>query len=158
MKRFLSDGSNKGEHRKLPKPAIDDIEGKDGGFPMLDCYLMIFGGSAAYDSKSRQKLARHEVYAVELATPSFLRWSKSAITFDHTDHLKSVSQLRRYPLMVDPIVGMKRHTKVLMEGGSGLNIMYAETLDAKGIDRSRNRPTGVPFHSMMPRKQAMPLG
>jgi hypothetical protein len=27
-------------------------------------------------------------------------------------------------------------TKVLMEGGSGLNIMYAETLDAMGIGRT----------------------
>ena len=38
--------------------------------------------------------------------------------------------------MVDPIIGMKRLTKVLMDGGSGLNIMYAETLDALAIDRS----------------------
>ena len=38
--------------------------------------------------------------------------------------------------MVDPIIGMKRLTKVLMDGGSGLNIMYAETLDAMGIDLS----------------------
>ena len=39
--------------------------------------------------------------------------------------------------MVDPIIGMKRLTKVLMDGGSDLNIMYAEMLDAMGIDRSR---------------------
>ena len=45
--------------------------------------------------------------------------------------------------MVDPIVSMKRLTKVLMDGGSGLNIMYADTLDAMGIDRLRSRPTGV---------------
>ena len=38
--------------------------------------------------------------------------------------------------MVDPIIGMKQLTKVRMDGGSGLNIMYAETLDAMGIDRS----------------------
>ena len=37
--------------------------------------------------------------------------------------------------MVDPIVGMKRLTKVLMDGGSGLNIMYAKMLGAVGIDR-----------------------
>ena len=60
--------------------------------------------------------------------------------------------------MVDPIVDMKRLTKVLMDGGSGLNIMYAETLDAMGIDRSRIRLTRVPFHGIVPRKQAMPLG
>ena len=51
MKRFLSKGSNKGEHWKEPKPAVDDAKGKDGGFPMLDGCLMIFGGSIAYDSK-----------------------------------------------------------------------------------------------------------
>ena len=32
MKRFLSKGSNKGEHWKEPKPAVDDAKGKDGGF------------------------------------------------------------------------------------------------------------------------------
>ena len=37
--------------------------------------------------------------------------------------------------MVDPIISMKRLTKVLMDGGSSLNIMYAETLDAMGMDR-----------------------
>ena len=60
--------------------------------------------------------------------------------------------------MVDPIVSTKRLTKVLMDGGSGLNIMYAETLDAIGIDRARIRLIGAPFHGIMPRKQAMPLG
>ena len=60
--------------------------------------------------------------------------------------------------MVDPIIGTKRLTKVQMDGGSGLNIMYAKMLDTIGIDRSRIRPTRVPFHGIVPGKQAMPLG
>ncbi|XP_066385150.1 uncharacterized protein [Miscanthus floridulus] len=52
---------------------------------------------------------------------------------------------------------MKQLTKELMDGGSGLNIMYVETLDAMGIDRMRIRPTRVPFHGIMPRKQAIPI-
>ena len=59
--------------------------------------------------------------------------------------------------MVDLIIDMKHLTKVLMDGGSGLNIMYAETLDAMGIDRSRVRPTRAPLHSIMPGKQAVLL-
>ena len=39
--------------------------------------------------------------------------------------------------MVNLIVGMKFLTKVLMDGGSDLNIMYFETLDAMGVDHSR---------------------
>ena len=60
--------------------------------------------------------------------------------------------------MVDPIIGMKRLTKVLMDGGSSLNIMYAKTLDAMGIDRSCIQPTREPYHVIVPRKQAVSLG
>ena len=59
--------------------------------------------------------------------------------------------------MVNPIISIKGLTKVLLNGGSGLNIMYAETLDAMGIDRLCIWLTEAPFHSIVPRKQAMPL-
>ena len=90
MKRFLSGGSNKGEHGKDPDPTMDDAEEKDDGFPTPDGCLMIFGGSVALDSKHRQKVARHEVYTTKPATPTFLRWLESAITFDRTNHSESV--------------------------------------------------------------------
>ena len=51
--------------------------------------------------------------------------------------------------MVDPIVSTKQLTKVLMDGGSGLNIMYTETLDDMGIDRACIRPIGAPFHDIV---------
>ena len=134
MKRFLSSGSNKGDHGQDPDPTTDNAKGKDGSFLTSDGCLMIFGGSVAYDSKHHQKVTRHEVYTTEPATPAFLWWSESTITFDQTDHPESVPQPGRYPLVVDPIVGTKRLTKVLVDRGSGLNIMYAETLDAMGVD------------------------
>jgi hypothetical protein len=94
----------------------------------------------------------------ESAAPALLRWLESAITFDRSDHPSSVPQPGRCPLMVNPIIGMKRLTKVLMDGGSGLNIMYVKTLDAMGIDWLRIRPSGAPFHGIVPGKQAIPLG
>ena len=42
-------------------------------------------------------------------------------------------RLGRYPLIVYPIVCKKRLTKVLKDGGSGLNILYVDTLDAMCI-------------------------
>jgi len=89
MKRFLSGGFDKGNQRKKLEPAADDAKGKDGGFSALDGCLMIFGGTATYDPKRRQKIACHEVYAAELAMSSFFRWSESAITFDQTDYSKA---------------------------------------------------------------------
>jgi len=56
-----------------------------------------------------------------------------AITFDQEDHPNHVPNAGRYSLMVSPIVGTTRLTKVLMDGGSGLNILYASTLDRMGI-------------------------
>jgi hypothetical protein len=44
-----------------------------------------------------------------------------------------------------------------MGGGSNLNIMYVEMLDAMGVDWSRVRPTRAPFHGIMSRKQAKHL-
>jgi len=115
---------------------MDDAEEKDDGFPMPYGCLMIFRGSATYDSKRHQKVARREVYMAQPATPPFLRWSESAITFDWTDHPDTIPHPGRYPLVVDPIVSPKRLTKVLMDGGTGLNILYAKTLDVMGVDRT----------------------
>ncbi|XP_066311527.1 uncharacterized protein [Miscanthus floridulus] len=36
--------------------------------------------------------------------------------------------------------------RVLMDGGSGLNILYIDTLDAMRIPWSELRPAGSPFH------------
>ena len=158
MKRFLSGGSNKGEQGKEPAPTRDAAEEKDDDFPTPDGCLMIFGGSAAYDSKRRQKVTCREVYTAQPATPSFLRWLESTITFDRTDHPDDVPHPRRYPLVVDPIISPKCLTKVLMDEGSGLNIMYAKTLDVMGVDRSHLRPIRAPFHGVVPGKQAIPQG
>jgi hypothetical protein len=57
--------------------------------------------------------------------PLFLDWSEVAITFDHDDHPDYVSNPMVYPLVVDPIIANTCLTKVLMDGGSSLNIIYA---------------------------------
>jgi hypothetical protein len=64
----------------------------------------------------------------------------------------------KYPLVVDPIIGNVRLTKVLMDGGSSLNIIYAETLGLLEIDLSMIRAGAAPFHGIIPGKRAQPLG
>ena len=51
--------------------------------------------------------------------------------------------------MVDSIVRKKRLTKVLMDGGSGLNILYVDTLDAMRIPRSELHLAGSLFHGVI---------
>jgi hypothetical protein len=99
--------------------------------------------------KRKQKITRREVFAAEPATPMYLWWSDDAITFDRGDHPNNVPQPGRCPLVVDPIIGTKRLTRVLIDGGSCLNILYVGTLDAMGIDRACLRPSGAPFHGIV---------
>ena len=115
--------------------------GKDGdSFPKPKECIKIFGGSDAICSKRQHKLCYREACAAETAVASFLSWSESPITFDQTDHPFHIARPRHYPLVIDPIVHKKRLTKVLMDGGSGLNILYVDTLDAMRIlGRSSNR-------------------
>ena len=158
MSKYLSGGLNKGEQGKELVLTIDNAEENDDAFPTPTGALMIFGGSTAYDSRRCQKVARREVYTAGPAMPAYLRWSESTITFDQTDHPDAVPHLGRYPLVIDPIIGPKRLTKVLMDGGSGLNIMYAKMLDEMGVDRTNLHPIRAPFHGVVPGRQAMPLG
>ena len=99
-----------------------------------------------------------EACVAETAVPSFLRWLESPITFDQRGHPSHVARPGHYPLIVDSIVRKKRLTKVLMDGGSGLNILYVDTLDTMRIPWLELRPMSSPFHSMIPRAQASPLG
>jgi hypothetical protein len=68
-----------------------------------------------------------------LAASMRLQWSQTAITFNQQDHLDRVPHPRRYPLVVSLIVGTMCLTKVLMDGGNSLNILYASTLNKMGI-------------------------
>ena len=119
---------------------------------------MIFGGSNAIWTKRQHKVRYREACAVETAVPSFLNWLESPITFDQRDHPSYVARPGRYPLMVDPIVCKKRLTKVLMDGGSGLNILYVDTLDAMRIPWLELCPVSSPFHGVILGMQAYPLG
>jgi hypothetical protein len=67
----------------------------------------------------------------------------------------------RFALFTPPPLGDFRNvrlTKVLMDGGSNLNIIYAETLGLLEIDLSTIRAGATPFHGIIPEKRVQPLG
>jgi hypothetical protein len=134
MKRFFTSIPAKGHAGKKPKD--DKGDGKGDGFPVVNNYFMIFGGPVAYDTKRRRKLEHREVYAAKPTTPAYLNWSDTTITFDHDDHPARVPHPRQYPLVDDPIIANTHLSKVLMDGDSGLNILYTDMLDLIGIGQS----------------------
>jgi hypothetical protein len=67
-------------------------------------------------SSRQHKRERHGVLAAEKAPPSFLDWSEDAITFSREDHPNRIPNPGQYPLVVDPVIGNARFSKVLMDG------------------------------------------
>ncbi|XP_039827162.1 uncharacterized protein LOC120688872 [Panicum virgatum] len=51
-----------------------------------------------------------------------------------------------------------RLSKVLVDGGSGLNILYMDTLEAMGILRACLRESLFPFYGILPGMKAYPVG
>jgi len=108
---------------------------------------------------TRQRKREHrEVFAARMVVPQYLSWSSTPITFDREDHPDKVIAPGVYPLVVDPIIVNTRLSKVLMDGGSSLNIIYLETLDLLGIDRGRLQPSAGGFQGVVPGKKALPVG
>jgi hypothetical protein len=153
LKRYYSRVAAKdGEAKK------DGGDGNAGGFLAVENVFLIFGGPTVDMSNSQRKWERHEVLAVKKAPPSFLDWSEDAITFSREDHPNRIPNPGQYPLVVDPVNGNARFSKVLMDGGSSLNILYAHTLRLLGIGLDQLRPSTTPFHGVAPGKRVQPLG
>jgi hypothetical protein len=119
---------------------------------------MIYGGQVANASARHRKQERREVCSVKVAAPVYLDWSDKPITFDQGDHPDRVPNPGKYPLVVDPVLGNVRLTKVLMDGGSSLNIIYTETLGLLRIDLSSVWAGAAPFHGIISGKRVQPLG
>jgi hypothetical protein len=131
---------------------------KEEEFPEVHNCFMIYGGQVANASARHRKQERREVCSVKVAAPVYLEWSDKPITFDQGDHPDCVPSPGRYPLVVDLVIGNARLTKVLMDGGSSLNIIYAETLGLLGINLSTIQAGAAPFHGIVPDKRVLPLG
>ena len=90
--------------------------------------------------------------------PQYLNWSNMPITFNRDDHPDRVVAPSVYPLVVNPMIVNTRLSKVLMDGGSRLNVIYLETLDLLGIERAQLQPSAGGFHGVVPRKKALLVG
>jgi hypothetical protein len=73
------------------------------------------------------------------------------------DHPDSVPKLERFPLIVDLLVRTTRFTKALMDGGSGLNLMYLNTFVGLGLTLDQLQSSPHTFYRVVLGKQFIPL-
>jgi hypothetical protein len=117
---------------------------------------ILFGG---LPSRREQKATRREVMSIEPAVPTPLRWSEVPITFSRADPWTSFSEPGWFPLVLKPVVAGSKLNKVLINGESGLNILFAKTLKKMGLDITHMLTKSTsPFYGIVPGNAAIPLG
>ena len=92
--------------------------------------------------------------AVIPATPNWLKWSEHAVTWSRDDHPPQVREPGKLALVVAPYVAGYKLTKVLMDGGSSINIMYYDPFKRIGLMDSSLQHTTTVFHGIVPGKSA----
>jgi hypothetical protein len=95
----------------------------------------------------------------EPAVPTPLRWSEVPITFSHADQWTRFSEPWWFPLVLKPVVTGSKLNKVLIDGGSGLNILFTKTLKKMKLDITHMLTKSTsPFYGIIPGNAAIPLG
>ena len=77
-----------------------------------------------------------------------------AITFNASEEPQFQTVQAPAALVLSPIVDGFRLTKVLMDDGSGLNLIYEETLSKMEIDKSRIEQSSMTFKGIIPSREA----
>ena len=92
--------------------------------------------SVADDRRSRRQ-QQQEVQAVASNTPEFMHWSERPISWSRADHPEVMPSPGSYALVLEATHAMERRTtrfsRVLIDGGSSINILYRDTMEKLGI-------------------------
>ena len=116
--------------------------------------LTVFETFASNNMRKRTLRSLAEVYQVATTNP----WSDTAITFNASDEPKFRTAQAPAALVLIPIVDGFHLTKVLTDGGSGLNLIYEETLQKMEIDWSRIERSSTTFRGIIPSREARCTG
>jgi hypothetical protein len=138
------------ESKKKADEGNDDFQEPDKTVNVL------FGG---LPNRRAQKATRREVLSIELAVPTPLRWSEVPITFSRADQWTSFSKPGCFPLVLKLVVAGTRLNKVLIDGGSGLNVLFTKTLKKMKLDITHMLTKSTsPFYGIVPGNAAILLG
>jgi hypothetical protein len=155
LRRALKDSPDpRSPHGKKGKKKADE---GSGDFQEPDKTVnVLFGG---LPTKRSQKATRREVLNIEPVVSTPLRWSEVPITFSRADQWTSFSKPGRFPLVLKPVVTGSRLNKVLIDDGSGLNVLFTKTLKKMKLDITHMLTKSTsPFYGIVPGNATIPLG
>jgi hypothetical protein len=148
----------RGGPRESRKPQQQE-EGGGGAFPRIDREVnIIFGGHGSQESKRQQKLNDCQILVAATGPPAPYRWSEHPITFTRADQWLNFDHPGKYPLLVDPVIRESRVNKVLVDGGSSINVTFPRMLQGLGVPLKELHETDTPFFGIVLTEGEHPLG
>jgi hypothetical protein len=133
--------------------------GGGGAFPRIDGEVnVIFGGHGSQKSKRQQKLNDRQILVATTGPPAPYRWSEHPITFTRVDQWLNFDHPGKYLLLIDPMIRESRVKKVLVDGGSSINITFPRTLQGLGVPLKELHESDTPFFGIVPTEGEYPLG
>jgi hypothetical protein len=145
--------------RGEPRQPQQQEEGRGGAFPRVDREVnVIFGGHGSQESKRQQKLNDRQILVAATGPPAPYRWSEHPINFTWADQWLNFDHPGKYPLLVDPVIRESRVKKVLVDGGSSINITFPRTLQGLGVPLKELHKSDTPFFGIVPTEGEYPLG
>ena len=122
----------------------------------------IFRDLAATESRRDQKVTTRRVVAINaedaITNPSYRPWFEVPITFSRADQWADNPYTERFPLVLDATVRKVLFRKVLIDGGSALNLLFAEALKELGLGIGDLAHSDSSFWGVAPSRASKPLG
>jgi hypothetical protein len=149
-----------GQEDQQHEPVADDPDQGEEDFPVDVEQYHIF--TTPGKDKRNDLWHKAEVNAVMPAEPQFMHWSKAAITWGREDHPRLMPSPGEYALVLDPVICSDTHTcrfsRVLIDGGSSINLLYRSSLEKLGIPLAQLKPSQLTFHGIVHGHSCTPLG
>src|ERR1041385_2520974 len=126
--------------------------------PLQEQVLMIQEGrvpQAQRDAHTLQARAAESINTVDVYP---LHGTETSITFSQDDHPPAVPRPGHAPLVLDAQIGGYDMDRIFMDGGSNMNIIFANTLQKMLIPRSIWRKSSTELHGVVPGEASTSLG
>ena len=90
--------------------------------------------------------------------PKYLDWSEHPIMFSRANQWADIPYIGHFPVMLNPTICNVRFKKVLIDGGSALNLLFIEALTKLGLTKGDLISIDSPFYVIVPGRASQPLG
>ena len=131
------------------RPAIGAVHDE---FPDEQATYIIFTSQL---EDRRGKRREHQEVSVVAANPAGnMHWSEKPISWSRADHPEVMPSPGSYVLVLDATLATDRRaarfSRVLIDGGSSINILYRDTLEKLNVKTKQLMPTRTVFHGIVP--------